>query len=140
MTAQSIVLGVEQDWIGVTMNDLIDRQDAIKAITQLPVKVDNLGYTWMIAGDVLKQIDDILSAEPKPAEITVESAIDCLLSTGWLQMHDQTLNVSSGPERKKGELKTVGFLTCQCSECGAQFHELEYTNFCPNCGAEMRGE
>lgn len=46
------------------MNDLIDRQDAIKAITQLPVKVDNLGYTWMIAGDVLKQIDDIPSAEP----------------------------------------------------------------------------
>lgn len=47
---------------------------------------------------------------------------------------------SAEPERKKGRLKTVGFLTCQCSECGAQFHELEYTNFCPNCGADMRGE
>lgn len=39
---------------------------------------------------------------------------------------------------KKGRLKTTGFFTCQCSECGAQFHELEYTNFCPNCGADMR--
>lgn len=47
------------------MSDLISRQDAIKAITQLPVKVDNLGYTWMIAGDVLKQIDDIPSTEPE---------------------------------------------------------------------------
>lgn len=47
---------------------------------------------------------------------------------------------SAEPERKKGKLKTVGFLTCQCTECGAQFHELEYTNFCPNCGADMRGE
>ena len=45
---------------------------------------------------------------------------------------------STESERKKGRLKTVGFLTCQCSECGAQFHELEYTNFCPNCGAEMQ--
>ena len=43
---------------------------------------------------------------------------------------------SAEPERKNGELKTVGFLTCQCSECGAQFHELEYTNFCPNCGTK----
>lgn len=72
----------------------------------------------------------------KPAEITLESAIDYLQSTGWLQMHDQTLTVSSGSERKKGELKTVGFLTCQCSECGVQFHELEYTNYCPKCGAK----
>ena len=39
-------------------------------------------------------------------------------------------------ERKKGELKTIGFLTSQCSECGVQFHELEYTNYCPNCGVK----
>ena len=44
------------------------------------------------------------------------------------------------PERKMGEWKNVGFLTCQCSECGAQFHELEYTNYCPNCGADMRDQ
>lgn len=25
-----------------------------------------------------------------------------------------------------------------CSVCG--FHEFEATNFCPNCGADMRGE
>ena len=70
----------------------------------------------------------------KPAEITFESALDYLLSTGWLQMHDQTLMKSS--ERNKGRVETVGFLTCQCSECKAQFHELEYTNFCPNCGTK----
>lgn len=45
------------------MNDLIYRDQAIEAISKLPVKVDNLGYTWMIAGDVLKQIDDIPSTE-----------------------------------------------------------------------------
>lgn len=52
------------------MSDLIRREDAIDAICKLPVKVDNLGYTWMIANDVLNQIDDIPSAEPEP--ITIE--------------------------------------------------------------------
>jgi hypothetical protein len=41
---------------------------------------------------------------------------------------------------RKGEWKNVGFLTAECSVCGTQFHELEYTNFCPNCGADMREE
>jgi len=45
------------------MNDLIYRDQVIEAISKLPVKVDNLGYTWMIAGDVLKQIDDIPSVK-----------------------------------------------------------------------------
>lgn len=47
------------------MSDLIRREDAINAISELPVKVDSMGYTWMIANDVLKQIDDIPSAEPE---------------------------------------------------------------------------
>lgn len=47
------------------MSDLIDREKAIEAISKLPVKVDNLGYTWMIAIDVLKQIDDIPSEQPE---------------------------------------------------------------------------
>jgi len=45
------------------MSDLISRDQVIEAISKLLVKVDNLGYTWMIAGDVLKQIDTIPSAE-----------------------------------------------------------------------------
>lgn len=57
------------------MNDLIYRNQAIEAISKLPVKVDNLGYTWMIAGDVLKQIDDIPSAEPDPKWIPVSEAL-----------------------------------------------------------------
>ena len=43
---------------------------------------------------------------------------------------------SAEPEQNRGELKTVGFFTSQCSECKAQFHELEYTNYCPNCGTK----
>ena len=43
-------------------------------------------------------------------------------------------------ERKIGKWKNVALFTRECSECGAQIHELEYDNFCPNCGADMREE
>lgn len=101
------------------MSDLISRDQAIEAISKLPVKVDNLGYTWMIAGDVLKQIDTIPSAES---------------------------------ERKKGEWikeDLSGYLTpggnsiYHCSECGhteGPWPHPRLTNFCPSCGANMRGE
>ena len=56
----------------------------------------------------------------------------------WNRVIKRTVNELKA-ERKKGNLKCIGFLTSQCSECGAQFHELEYTNFCPNCGADFRG-
>lgn len=46
---------------------------------------------------------------------------------------------SAKPQQKKGEWVNVGFFTCECSECGAQFHVLEYDSYCPNCGAYMRG-
>lgn len=46
--------------------------------------------------------------------------------------------VPPSPSRPKGRWKTIAFLTTECSECHAQIHELEYGNFCPNCGADMR--
>ena len=57
------------------MNDLIYRDQAIEAISKLPVKVDNLGYTWMIAGDALKQLDDIPFAEPEQKWIPVSERL-----------------------------------------------------------------
>lgn len=90
------------------MNDLIYRNQAIEAISKLPVKVDDLGYTWMIAGDVLKQIDDIPSAEPEPKK------------GNWI--------IKEEDWRKQFELD-------ECSECG--FVTTKQYNFCPNCGADM---
>lgn len=49
---------------------------------------------------------------------------------------------SAQPERKKGY-----WYDCQCSECGWSFEvesgfigNPERFRFCPNCGADMRGE
>ena len=43
-------------------------------------------------------------------------------------------------EAVQGEWTNVGVLTVRCSNCKSEFHELEAMNFCPNCGADMRGE
>lgn len=52
------------------------------------------------------------------------------------------------PERKKGEWiydgKKGRFPACKCSICGhyenADWAILQGVNFCPHCGADMRGE
>ena len=43
-------------------------------------------------------------------------------------------------DRPQGEWTNTGVLTVRCSNCKSEFHELEAMNFCPNCGADMRGE
>ena len=40
--------------------------------------------------------------------------------------------------RPKGEWTNAAIMTVCCSNCKAEFHELEAMNFCPNCGADMR--
>lgn len=41
---------------------------------------------------------------------------------------------------KHGRWLYTGFMEVKCSECGEIFHELENTNYCPNCGARMNGD
>ena len=50
---------------------------------------------------------------------------------------------SAQPERKRGkwEIYVISMFDgegCRCSECG--FEGVPYWDFCPNCGADMRGE
>ena len=40
-------------------------------------------------------------------------------------------------ERKRGEWYDRGSMSCRCSNCGCKSTK-EY-NFCPHCGADMRG-
>ena len=50
---------------------------------------------------------------------------------------------SAQPERKKGkwEIYVISMIDgegCRCSECGQE--GVPYWDFCPNCGADMKGE
>lgn len=90
------------------MNDLIYRNQVIEAISKLPVKVDNLGYTWMIAGDILKQIDDIPSTESEERVAKVRDKKDDPMVDEW--HHGRCMNCGKQVRRKDN----------YCSRCGAR--------------------
>jgi hypothetical protein len=97
------------------MSDLISREDAIDAISKIPVKVDDLGYTWMIAIDVLNQIDGIPSAEP-----------------------ERTAKV----EKIHMEYASEGdFDIYECGDCGNCGETvMRGDKFCHECGAKLEWE
>lgn len=48
---------------------------------------------------------------------------------------------SAEPERKNGKWNPFDVPWYQCSVCGAVREQKAFMeNFCPNCGADMRGE
>lgn len=71
-------------------------------------------------------------------ELTEEQAIDKLHKTGWLPRHDKEMT-----ERPQGEWEENNeskIRTCwYCTNCGYPTFEVVDTNFCPNCGARMKG-
>lgn len=94
------------------MSDLIDRQAAIEALWNIKDERDSVYYTSAI-----------------------HTAIDAMEHLP-----------SAQPERETGrwEMKPdpYGFFDeiPVCSECGCTTKMRETYKFCPNCGADMRGE
>ena len=100
------------------MSDLIRRRDAVSKMFDL-LMVELQGQRLPTWNEVYRAMNDIPSAEP---------------------------------ERKKGEWikeDLSGYLTpggnsiYHCSECGhteGPWPHPRLTNFCPSCGADMRGE
>jgi predicted RNA-binding Zn-ribbon protein involved in translation (DUF1610 family) len=85
--------------------------------------------------DIIGMVDNAPTVE-----ITEEQAIDKLHDTGWLPLHDKEMT-----ERPTGHWVN-GYKSFNCSVCGkiaySWNHFGEYiqvkSNFCPNCGADMR--
>ncbi len=79
-------------------------------------------------------IDNAPTVEP---EITEKQAILLLINNGWLVNHDKELREKW--ERPHGEWLFVDndWGTFQCDQC--KKHSSINYNYCPNCGADMRG-
>ena len=152
---------VERETVREMVHTIAFRADVLEHILKEPVlgslevRTDELAHVQLLQ----RQIDDLRrylnlpSAEPervikigRRSGKTLESAIYYLHSIGWLQEHDRILMESAEPERKKGRWIPVdsGTVNGRCSECGYESHLYENDvygeHYCPNCGAEMRGE
>ncbi len=113
------------------MKDLIEREDAIKAVSE-PFDRKYWQYTTRSIRDTVKALKDIPPVEPRRLEITA-AEMEKLLALGW--------TIHTRP--KQGEWLFVGSsieAEWECSECGEKEFgsKSSLTNFCPNCGADMR--
>ena len=114
------------------MSDLIDRQYVIDAL-ELGLEND-----YVDATELLSYIKQLPSAESEQKGKCTK--INCPIQMNYISNDCDIKTCSYRTEYKNGKWKNVALFTRECSECGAQFHELEYDNFCPNCGADMRGD
>ena len=105
------------------MSDLIDRDVAIDAITQRADKVDSVHSAFWEGLIIARNIvENIPSAEPERKK------------GKWIE---------KDVCETKGQIEE--WQSAKCSVCG-KYHTTPYLYyfddyaFCPNCGAEMRGE
>jgi len=77
--------------------------------------------------------------------MTNKEAIEILkiipISTSCMYCYDEVIEafdlaIKALEERPQGEWKCAGLVFC--NQCGRS-HGTHKTNFCPNCGADMRG-
>lgn len=106
------------------MDDLISRQDAIDAVMSVP------DGNWA-SKRYAEELEQVPSARP------TEEVID-------LRGHGTVLRLAI---RTTGEwiVERSGngwndWLNVTCSVCGKKFERTDKTNFCPSCGADMRGK
>ena len=96
--------------------DLISRADAIEAVKDTILKRFNLAdwYEEMLNCGV--EIEDRINALPSADAVQGE----------WKQEYRKTAN-------------GVDFCVIACSECDYYDAQMHYYNYCPSCGARMKG-
>lgn len=122
---------------GLSMDDLISRQATIDAILSKPAWHNSEG-SWHHSSDIRQALSDLPSTQAD-LESAYQEGYTYAESKyrAWIDAH---------PERKKGKWiahpggKFVGFpyMHYECDQC--RDFEPEERNFCPNCGADMKGE
>ena len=114
-----------RDWLsgngqkGKKMVDLINRQEAIDILE--------------LGAEILRRVLDVMDVVGIERE-KYSYGLKLLESN----IEDIKELPSTQSECKMGHWYDVGSLSCRCSECGCKSQKESL--FCPNCGADMRGE
>ena len=123
-------------------NDNISRRAAIDDI-QRDRDASVMPKMWHEGVDyAIDHLLDLPSAQP---EATYEQVMEYCKKRCMSLVANEFLaymfSPSAQPERKKGEWiqKPNIYGVAYCSECDYELH-TDNTNYCPNCGADMRGE
>lgn len=100
------------------MDDLISRAGAIKAICEDGTKLEREGRYILLMASRKQRDADILSALPTVDAVQVRHG-------RWIYHIDDLFPLES---------------TQECDQCHEEQPLTCGDNFCPNCGADMRGE
>lgn len=139
-------LNMAIDALSEPSGDLISRADAIEALGEEPEIILDTDAEWEMHDrwvDAMTSIKTLPSAEAKTKciaqiKVDVDEIVERIkeeydTTDGWIPCSERLPS-----ERQKGEWVEDGCVT-KCNICG-EVKEFPHWNFCPNCGAYMRGE
>ena len=136
--------------INVPSKDLISRQGMLNSLNKHRIAKMIEGKDVTLVWECIDKVLQEPSAQPEPTFEQIKEYCErrCMtIITNYLY-HDLTTAYSAQSERKKGRWINAeckdGTTAHKCSECktlvGYSVSSLTWFNFCPWCGAEMRGE
>ena len=94
---------------------------------------------WRSAVDTREKIAEIIDNAP---------TFDCMHCDDFYEIEDcrncpiTNTSTKEMPERPQGKWLDIykSHIAYECSNCHIQMPITDYYNFCPNCGADMRGD
>lgn len=112
---------------------MIYRQDAIEAIRKLP----NAGIHWFVSAEA---VFDALLKLPSVTKLEAKELQDVKVERDYWKQRAKYAKRIKGEWIDLDEYQTMDWMSKnKCSICGKiTFGELK--NYCPNCGADMRGK
>lgn len=127
------------------MNDSINRQAAIDALMKI-MDIPNHAE-FLYTDEICKTLNDLPSTDTNvDMALKLSKAYGDGYETGYLQGKYDWI------AKKKGRWNFIGDQMFECTECGvcytqSQFDQMRVRitdsispNFCPNCGADMKGK
>lgn len=104
--------------------DLIKREDAIKALRleypTMPM-FKSLREEWAIKTEGFRKAEEVIMSIPSADRWQGE-----WIEHKWIEYNEELML----------EMPMHNY---ECSKCHSILHEVKETNFCPNCGAKMKG-